>query len=171
LPLQFGPLEASDDRAAFSCGRPELDDWFRQRAGQDQRRQVSQVFVCRDEHGVAGYYTLSAFSIITDDLPGAITKKLPRYDTVPAVLLGRLARHERLRGTGLGELLMADAIERVIQASQNVAMYAIVVDAKDDKAATFYKSLGFQPFPSRANRLFLPLATILKGRVAAAADE
>lgn len=168
MSFQFGPLEATDDRAAFSCGQPDLDDWFHHRAGQDQRRGVAKIFVARDDHGIAGFYTLSAFSIIVTDLPEAITRKLPRYDTVPAVLIGRFARHERLRGQGFGEVLMADAIDRVLDASDRLAIYAIVVDAKDEKACAFYQSFGFQPMPSRPQRLFLPLGTARAASAAAA---
>ena len=158
------PLGKHHDRAAFSCGRPELDDWFRRRAGQDDRRNVARVFVAvDDERGVIGFYSLSSFTLAVDDLPEAITSKLLRYDAIPAALIGRLARDERARGRGIGELLLADAIGRILAAGRSLAVFAIVVDAKDQGAADFYRAFGFRPFPLRPNRLFLPTATAIMG--------
>ena len=158
------PLGKHHDRAAFSCGRLELDDWFRRRAGQDDRRNVARVFVAIDaELGVIGFYSLSSFTLAVDDLPEAIARKLPRYDAIPAALIGRLARDERARGRGMGELLLADAIGRILAAGRSVAVFAIVVDAKDQRAVDFYIAFGFRPFPLRPNRLFLPTATAIMG--------
>ena len=156
----FEPLGPEHDRRTFSCGQPALDDWFRQRAGQDVRRDVARVFVARDAEGhVAGFYSLCSFAFAVDDLPPALARRLPRYGLVPAVLIGRLARHHRWRGAGLGELLLADAIRRIVAASAALAVFAIVVDAKDDPAVAFYGKFGFAPFPGHPRRLFLPLAT------------
>ena len=158
------PLGKHHDRAAFSCGRLELDDWFRRRAGQDDRRNVARVFVAvDDELGVIGFYSLSSFTLALDDLPDAITRKLPRYDAIPAALIGRLARDERARGRGIGELLLADAIGRILAAGRSVAVFAIVVDAKDQRAVEFYRAFGFRPLPLRPMRLFLPTATAIMG--------
>jgi ribosomal protein S18 acetylase RimI-like enzyme len=95
----------------------------------------------------------------SDDLSEQIAHKLPRYDTIPASLIGRLARDQRTRGQGLGELLLVDAIRRIFGAGRSIAVFAIVVDAKDERAVDFYKGFGFLPFPLRPRRLFLPTAT------------
>jgi ribosomal protein S18 acetylase RimI-like enzyme len=157
LTIAFEALGKHHDRSKFSCGQSDLDDWFRRRAGQDERRNVARVFVAVDsELGLVGFYSLSAFKLIIDDLPEAMARTLPRYeDGVPAALIGRLARDERMRGKGLGELLLADAVRRILGAARALAVLAIVVDAKDDRAATFYEGYGFRRFPSRPNRLFL----------------
>jgi len=81
---------------------------------------------------------------------------LPRYDAIPAALIGRLARDQKMRGEGIGDLLLADAIRRVIDASRSLAVFVIVVDAIDERAAAFYRDFGFEPFPSRPLRLFMP---------------
>ena len=155
--MVFEALGKRHDRSRFSCGQAELDDWFRRRAGQDERRNVARVFVAADRDlGVVGFYSLSAFKLGLDDLPEEIARKLPRYDDgVPAALIGRLARDERMRGKGVGELLVADAVRRVLGAARALAVLAIVVDAKNERAATFYEGLGFRRFPLRPNRLFL----------------
>jgi GNAT superfamily N-acetyltransferase len=145
------------DRAAFSCGVAALDDWFRHRAGQDERRDMARVFVALDNrYGVVGFYSLSSFTFAIADLPPQHAKRLPRYDSIPAALIGRLARDERVRGEGIGELLLADAVRRVLGAARSLPFFAIVVDAKDDKAASFYRDFGFAPFPSRPLRMFMP---------------
>lgn len=159
MTIKIEPL-GKHSRAAFSCGQPDLDDWFRNRASQDERRNVSRVFVAVDDAlEVVGFYTLSSFKFALDDLPEPIARKLPRYPDIPAALIGRLARDNRMRGTGLGGVLLADAVRRVLGAGRSMAVFAIVVDAKDDDAVAFYKGFGFSPFPTRPRRLFL-LASI-----------
>jgi ribosomal protein S18 acetylase RimI-like enzyme len=158
--ITIEPLGKQHDREAFSCGQPDLDDWFRHRASQDQKRNVARVFVAVDSGlAVMGFYSLSSFTLSIDDLPEGLAHKLPRYDTIPAALIGRLARDQRTRGQGLGELLLADAINRILGAGRSIAVFAIVVDAKDDRAVAFYRGFGFLPFPLRPRRLFLPTAT------------
>ena len=145
------------DRAAFSCGVAALDDWFRFRAGQDEKRNLARVFVAIDDQlGVVGFYSLSSFTLAIPDLPAEHAKRLPRYDAIPAALIGRLARDARVRGEKIGDLLLADAVRRVIGASRSLAVFAIVVEATDEKAADFYRDFGFAPFPNHPLRLFMP---------------
>ena len=164
MSIRIEPLGRNHDRAAFSSGQPDLDDWFRRRAGQDDKRNVARVFVAvDDELGVVGFYSLSSFTLSIADLPEEIAKGMPRYDAIPAALIGRLARDERVRGQGIGELLLADAIRRILAAGRSIAVFAIIVDAKNDRAAEFYKRYGFRPFPLLPKRLFLPIATAAAG--------
>lgn len=166
MSVRFEPLARAHDRSTFTCGVDVLDDWFRTRASQDQRRRVAQVFVAIDDHGIAGFYSLSMFTLALDSIPPELARKLPRYDAIPAALIGRLARHHRTAGAGLGDLLVADAITRVLGAAESVAAYAIVVDAKDDRGRAFYEGHGFISLPSRANRLFLLAETAAAALVA-----
>ena len=145
------------DRAAFSCGVAALDGWFHHRAGQDEKRNVARVFVAiDDQRGIVGFYSLSSFTLAIGDLPPEYAKRLPRYDAIPAALIGRLAREVCVRCEGVGELLLADAVRRILGAARSLAVFAIVVEAKDDKAAAFYRDFGFASFPTRARRLFMP---------------
>lgn len=140
----------------------ELDDWFRRRASQDERRNIARVFVAVDDTiGVAGFYSLSSFTLALGELPLELASKLPRYNAIPAALIGRLARDERLRGQGLGELLLADAVRRILGAAHSLAVFAIVVDAKDERAASFYRDFGFRDFPGDSHRLFLPTSSAI----------
>jgi GNAT superfamily N-acetyltransferase len=153
------PLDKTHDRAGFRCGEADLDAWFHRQAGQDQRRNVARVFVAVDDLGVAGFYSLGAFSLSLTDLPPTLAGKLPCDDAIPAALIGRLARDQRVRGAGVGELLLADALRRVLGAGSDLGIFAILVDAKNDQANAYYQSFGFRPFPSRPDRLFLLTAT------------
>jgi predicted GNAT family N-acyltransferase len=121
---------------------------------------VARVFLAIDEAGeVIGFYSLSSFTLAFDHLPSEIAAKLPRYDSIPAALIGRLARDETVRGQGIGELLLADAIDRILIASQTIAVFAIVVEAASAEVSAFYRGFGFRPFPLHPNRLFLLTST------------
>ena len=146
------------ERRAFSSGSAALDDWFHLRAGQDEKRNVARVFVAIDDQlGVVGFYSLSTFTLTIVDLPPEHAKRLPRYDLIPAALIGRLARDLRVRGQGVGDLLLADAIRRILSAASTLALFAIVVEAAD-----FYRDFGFTPFPSRPLRLFIPVTDAIE---------
>lgn len=161
-PWPIAPLNGKlHDRTDFSCGAPELDRYIREHASQDVKRDVARVFVATpaEAQTVCGYYSLSATSFQRDGLPADQAKRLPRYP-VPAALLGRLAVDNSMKGKGLGAFLFMDALNRILLATQTLAVHAVVVDAKDDAAAAFYRKYGFIPFTGDARRLFLPMATV-----------
>lgn len=162
-PVRIEQFGRHHDRGAFSCGEPALDIYLQRQAFQDVRRRVARVFVAAgDAPGrIAGYYSLSATSFEKAELPSPAAGRLPHYP-VPAAVLGRLAVDASYQGTGLGEILLLDAIRRVIRASASIAVYAIVVDAKNGRARTFYERYGFLSFASQPDRLFLPLETFEK---------
>ncbi len=118
MSLRFEVLTPRHNRAGFTSGVGALDAWFRTRASQDQRRRVAQIFVALDEGRVVGFYSLSMFTLALDTLPDELARKLPRYDAIPAALIGRLARAENSRGMGVGDLLLADAVTRVLAATR-----------------------------------------------------
>lgn len=161
--ITIEPLGPGHDRSAFSCGEPALDAYLRRQASQDMRRRVAQVFVALgDEPGkIAGYYSLNAASFDKGELPPETARRLPHYP-VPAAVLGRLAIDQGYQGRGLGELLLMDAIHRVVRASAAMAVYALIVDAKNETAQAFYERYGFRAFASATRRLFLPLQTFEK---------
>lgn len=150
------------DRVAFCCGIPVLDRYLRQQASQDMRRRVAAVFVLRtvDFPAILGYYTLSATGIQPSDLPPEVTRRLPRYESLPATLIGRLAVDQSMQGHGLGKVLLLDALARSLRQSAEIAALAVIVDAIDDMAGRFYEHFGFQRFADREDRLYLPMRTI-----------
>ena len=140
----------------------QLDKYFHERAGQDQRRNVANCFVMvhspNDE--IVGFYTLSASLQAFTDLPEHLSRRLPRYPNLPAILLGRLAVATEHQGKGYGRLLLMDALQRAREATRHIAAFTVVVDAKDEAAIAFYERLGFVRFSSSPNRLFFPIASV-----------
>lgn len=157
-PFRIEPLGKRHDRSAFCCGVEALDRYLIHHAGQEARRRIAATFLLVEEGGerIAGYYTLSATTIRLGALPPDIAKRLPKYPGIPATLLGRLAIDQAFRGQGLGEILLVDALKRTLRSE--IATFAIVVDAKDEHAVTFYKRYGFTPLLDTERKLFLPTA-------------
>ncbi len=158
-PFRVALLDASHDRSTFDSGTPALDRYVREQATQDMRRRAASCFVAlADDQRIAGYYTLASASVPLTELPPETTRKLPRYRAVPTVRMGRLAVDRAFKGQGLGGALLGDALARV--ARSEIAAYALVVDAKDEVAVSFYRHHGFIALPETPLTLFLPLATV-----------
>jgi GNAT superfamily N-acetyltransferase len=163
-PWQIAPLDSqTHDRTAFSCGVPELDRYIREHASQDVKRDMARVFVAvrAGAPTVCGYYGLSATSFQRESLLAEQAKRLPRYP-VPAALLGRLAVDDGAKGNGLGAFLLMDALNRILLATQTLAVHALIVEATDATAGAFYRKYGLIPSIDERRRLFLPMATIRK---------
>ena len=145
--LVVEPLGRPHDRKAFSCDLPELDRYLSRQVGQDVRRRIARVFVstAADGGAVLGFYTLSALSIELSALPEELSRKLPLHP-VPCVLLGRPAVDRSVHGRGVGRMLLADAVRRVVAAGETVAMHAMIVDAANDDAKRFHEGFGFMPW-------------------------
>ena len=158
--LEEQPLDPErHDRAGFSCGVPELDDYLRRFATQHRRKGVSTVYVLADSGTpslILGYYTLSAAQVDVADLSDADRKKLPRHP-IPCFRMGRLACRVDRRGQGLGKLLIGCAVERCLQARKQVAAFALIVEAKNSAAKAFYQHYGFTPCVDASTTLYLPL--------------
>jgi len=150
------------DRTSFSWGDASLDRNFQTQVTQDIRRRITNCFVIVEAATgqVAAYYTLSAASIPLADLPPEYTRRLPRYPTLPAVRIGRLAVDQRFQRRGLGELLLMNAASRASQDA--AAAFGLLVDAKNDPAVAFYQRYGFRPVVGKPRTLFVPLATFQK---------
>jgi len=155
-------LQKNHNRQTFSCDHPALDRYLQQQARQDGEKRVAAVFVLVQPPAcqVLGYYTLSASTLNAKEVPPELVRKLPRYPQLPVTLLGRLAVDQQLKGQGMGQFLLMDALHRSLQAAAGIAAMAVVVDAKDALAAAFYQHFGFIPLNLSASRLFLPMATI-----------
>lgn len=153
------PLTTRHDRTLFACKVPALDRYLREIAMQDVRRRIANCFVATgvDDGLIRGFFTLAATGLSLKDLPPDAAKGLPRYPVVPAVLIGRLAVDQRYRGRGLGAALLGDAFMRA--ARSEPAVHTMLVDAKDEQAAAFYRRHGFRPLASNSMSLFLPLAS------------
>ena len=161
MPLyRFEVLGPQHERKGFECGVPALDRYFREQVSQDVKRRATACYVgCDTATGeVAGYYTLAAADIPLTELPEALSKRLPRYPTVPVARMGRLAVAQAHRGRQLGAALLWDAALRASRSE--LAVVALAVDAKDETAAAFYLHHGFIRLDSAPRQLLLPLANV-----------
>lgn len=160
--FDFQALDKSFDRDTFDCGSEELNNFLKAKARQNQKAGFNRTFVAvksdDSDKRVLGYYSLSMGEIDLSNLPEALRKKLPKHP-VPIARIGRLAVDKSTQGQGLGKFILVDAMKRVQTASASVGVYALLVDAKDDQAKTFYKKYGFIELVDEPMTLFLPLAS------------
>ena len=164
--LTAEPLNTTlHDRNAFDCGIEELNAFLKQHANQNQSKHISKTYVAvvaisaDDRKKIYGYYTLSAGHIQCDQLPDAIKSTLPRYP-IPIARIGRLAVDKDYQGQGIGGFLLHNAFNNILNIADKMGVYAIVVDAKNNAAKSFYKNYGFTELQNATLTLFLPTSTI-----------
>jgi len=139
----------------FDSGEPSLDDWLRAQAGQQDRRNGVRTFLAADEAEVriAGYYSTVTYELTPEDA-GETFGRVPRYP-VPAILLARLAVDSDYQGSGVGRLLLFDALARLERTSHDIGFELVVVDALHEQAARFYLKYGFRRFADHELKLYL----------------
>jgi predicted GNAT family N-acyltransferase len=154
-------LEKSHNRRNFSCEEPSLTEYIKKQVSQDIKKRLATCFVAIDENNdVVGYYTLTSESLGRDSIPEKYIKKVPKNYNAPVILLGRLARDIKVRGTGLGEHLLLDALFRSYTLSnQSIGAMAVVVDPINQIAVDFYMKYGFQQL-SDSDKMFLPMHVV-----------
>ena len=140
------------------CSRnEELNRYFRTQAGQDVRKKVSACYIAIDKETQenVGFYTISATAVQAVDIPEELRRKSPRYPLLPAAKIGRLAVAVKYERQGVGSYLLVDAFSRC--ASSGIGVYAVIVDAKDESVAAFYRRFGFCSLESSGLNLFFPM--------------
>ena len=152
------PLDAHHDTESFSCGVASLDTWLKRRALKNQATGVSRTFVACDGGGVVAYYCLASSAVSVDEAPGRFHRNMP--DPIPVVVLGRLAVHHSLQGTGVGRALLRDAGLRVMQAADAIGVRGMIVHVLSAEARTFYEQVGFDPSPLDPMTLMITLADL-----------
>lgn len=156
------PFDRSNHRVdTFACGEEALDRWLRSYASQSQRRDAARTFVTTDREGnVVGYYTLVAAQVEHEHASDSVRRGLSKHFPIPVALIARLAVTKSYQRMGLGRSLLLDALQRVLRASEELAIRAVTVDALNDNAAAFYRTFGFEPSPLAPETLMLPLQTL-----------
>lgn len=149
------PLTDQHEVSEFSCGEVALDQWLRQRAGQNERSGASRTYVVCDGTAVVAYYALAVGSIEHRFATGNIRRNMP--EPIPVMVLGRLAVDRRYAGRSIGTALVRDALLRTIRVAEQVGIRALLVHALHEAAASFYLRLGFIPSPFDPLVLFLGL--------------
>lgn len=163
LCFEIHPLDKTFDRDGFDCGQDMLDRFLKSSARQNQSAGANRTFVAivagDKTKRVVGFYSQGMGQIDLSSLPVERQKKLPRHP-VPVARIGRLAVDGKLKGQGLGGLLLADALRRIKLVSTEIGVFAVVVDAKDDSAKSFYAKYGFVGLTDDPLAFFLSLASI-----------
>jgi GNAT superfamily N-acetyltransferase len=159
--LGIEPLDDSHDTGGFDCGKPELNRWLEKYALLNQRTGVSRTLVlCRDQK-VLGFYALAPGSVQLVDAPPPLAEDMGNFP-VPVVILARLAVDVHEQGRGYGAVLLRDAMVRAARGAEAVGGRALLVHAKDEEAASFYAHFGFEPSPTDALHLFLPMDALIR---------
>lgn len=158
--LEEQPLDpAVHDRKGFDCGVAPLNEYIQRYAEQHRKKGISSTYVLVDTGAaskILGYYTLSAAEVSNERLGDEDRKRLPRYP-VPCFRMGRLACSVARQRQGLGKLLVGCAVDRCLRVREQLCAYALLVDAKDEAARTFYEHFGFRPLRDARLTLYLPL--------------
>ena len=167
---QFVELDKSThNRSSFDCGKEELNSFIRQYAARHRDAGISKTYVLPAKVPVAAkadicaFYTLSHTQIARETLPAALAKKLPQYP-VPVMLIAQLAVHKALKGQGVGKITLISALRQCLIINEHLPSYAIVVDALDDEAQSYYEQYGFQILGDHNGRarLYLPMRTVVQ---------
>ena len=155
-PEPIGENHKIDD---FESGAPSLDDWLRRRARPNQASGASRTFVVSDDAlQVAAYFSLASGAIHLVEATGNFRRNMP--DPIPVVILGRLAVDLGHQGRGLGQALLADAAKRVLAAGESIGVRGLVVHALNERAAAYYRRLGFEASAAQPMTLMLPLSRL-----------
>ena len=153
------PLTAAHDVSAFDCGKASLDHWLKNRALGNQEKGFTAVMVVHEAMRVVGFYGLAPSSIVPTALPRAIRTGQPP-DPVPCLLLGQLATDLGWAGQGIGSGLLKHALTRCVLAAELIGGRALMVNAVDGEAATFWQRRGFLPSRDHPHVLFQSMAAI-----------
>ena len=156
------PVARHHDRKGFDCGARELNEYLERYARQNHESGGAKTFVAvppSDPTRVLGYYSITPGAIEFTRVPGRLTRKLGRYE-VPVFRIGRLAVSASLQGRGLGgDLLLAAGI-RALSVATQVGGVALAIDAKDERAAKWYRRFGALRLLDDPMKLVLPLSTL-----------
>jgi predicted GNAT family N-acyltransferase len=159
--LNISILNKTHNRKSFECEEQSLTDYIQKQVSQDVKKRLAICFVATEnDNNVIGYYTLTSESLGRELIPEKYLKKVPQNYNAPVILLGRLARDLKAKGSGLGEFLLLDALFRAFTLSEeSIGAMAVVVDPINDYAVKFYQEYGFEQLPD-SEKMFLPMNTI-----------
>ena len=159
---------AKHDRAVFSCGVDQVDNFFKKTANKLVASDNLRVFVMTSPDGeLIGFHALNAHSIDYTELPRKFARSRPRHGSIPAAYISMIGVDQRFAGRGYGGDLLIDALARIAHAAGDLGIAVVMLDVLDcgnpervERRKRLYASYGFAPLQSNELRLFLPLATV-----------
>ena len=160
-PFSIEPLGRGHERRGFACGVEALDVYLQRFARQHADANISRTYVAVAGSTVRGFYSLSMSGIRRENLPEKYLTRFPNFP-LPVARLARLAVDLKHQGQGLGELLLADALQRCLRISESIGMLGVIVDAKDERARHWYERYEFERLPDSPLTLWLPTAAIAR---------
>ena len=139
--------DTPSDFSDFECGEITLNHFAQRHLVAQHDKGFLKAYILFDKvtRKVIGYYTISGSHFERDKITSRTQQKKVPYSNVASVTLGRLAVVSSEQGKGYGELLVTHAMKTVYYASLAVGIYALFVEALNDKAEKFYLNLGFIP--------------------------
>lgn len=167
-PFTIQPFDPkTHDRAAFSCGVPQIDNYLKLTAKKGSKADVVRVWVVVDaQNNIVGFYGINMHAVDVKEMPASYKKKAMKHGLLPAAFIAMIGVDEKQQGNGLGSALVADALARIARASKVIGICVIMLDVFDDgdpdavtRRKTYYESFGFTPLPDQPLRLFMPVAT------------
>jgi GNAT superfamily N-acetyltransferase len=158
--LLIEPLTREHNRKKFDCNDDAVNQFLREKAMQDQDRDLSRTMVLvnetRDAKIICGYHTLVMSQIRQEEIPDD-KPKITRG--IPVILLGQIGIDVEFQGQGFGDLLLMDVQSRVDEISRKVGIRALMLDARNEKLAEWYQKHDFAGFPNSL-RMFKKIEAI-----------
>lgn len=163
------PFDAkSQDRTAFSCGVPQIDNYLKLTAKKGSKADVVRIWVVLDDdRRTLGFYGINMHAVVAEDMPDELAKKAPRHNMLPAAFISMIGVDQTKQGKGLGSALLADALSRIGRVSDEIGTCAVLLDVFDcgkteivARRKAYYESFGFIPLPNQPLRLFMPIQTV-----------
>ena len=168
-PYTIEPFDPkTQDRAAFSCGVSQIDNYLKLTAKKDSKADVVRVWVVLDgDRHIVGSYGINMHSVVAEEMPEALAKKAPRHGVLPTAFISMIGVDLSMQGQGLGSALLADVLGRIGRISDEIGTCAVLLDVLDcgdpetvARRKAYYESFGFIPLPDQPLRLFMPIQTV-----------
>jgi GNAT superfamily N-acetyltransferase len=156
-------ITGAHDVRSFDCGNTALNEFLIKHALANTSAGLARTFVTTpvDQPVVIGYFSIAAGSVERENVPERVAKGTPRHP-IPVALLARLAVDSKYQGQKLGEGLLKHALLKILEASKTIGLRAVLVHAKNQRAADFYAKYGFVPSPTNSFHLMLLLKDVSK---------
>lgn len=156
-------ISAAHDVRNFDCGQVALNEFLIKYALANTSAGITRTYVTTPvgQATVVGYFSVAAGSVQREAVPERIAKGTPRHP-IPIALLARLAVDRNYQGRKLGQGLLKHALLKILEAGRVIGIRAVLVQAKDERAAAFYARFGFMPSPASEFHLMLLLKDIAR---------